>query len=81
VPHIPHERVGAPWRVVSCGLGRGWGGEGAGGGEGMREERTKVNRDGVDASFKLRSPAKIALDIGSRYFDNKIKSAIILKVL
>jgi len=47
------------------GCGRGWGGESEGGGEGMREERTKINRDGVDAIFKLRPPVnlKIALDI------------------
>ena len=31
----------------------------------MREEQTKINRDGVDVSFKLRSPAKITLDISA----------------
>jgi hypothetical protein len=71
--HIPHERGGAPWRLASYACGRGWGGESAGGGEGMRDERTKINHDGIDVGLKLRSPAKIALDIGARQFDNKIK--------
>jgi len=31
----------------------------------MREERTKISRDGVDVNVKLRWPAKIALDIGA----------------
>ena len=33
------------------------GGEGEGGGEGMGGGRTKLNRDGVDVRFKLRSPS------------------------
>jgi hypothetical protein len=31
--------------------------EGEGGGSGMSGERAKLNRDGVDVSFKLRSPS------------------------
>ena len=46
----------------------------------MREEQTKINRDGIDVIFKLCSPEKIALDIGAASFDNKIKNSIILKV-
>ena len=63
--HIPHERGGALWRRVSYVSGRGWGGESDGGGEIMREERTKINRDGVDVSLKLCSPTKIMRDIST----------------
>jgi hypothetical protein len=40
----------------------------------MSEERPKTNRDGVDVSFKLRSPSKITFDIASYWSDNKIKN-------
>jgi len=51
--HIPHERGGAPWRVVLYGYGRGWGGGSEVDGEGMREERTKISHDGIDVISKL----------------------------
>ena len=63
--HISHERGGAPWRVVLCGRGREWVGEGDGGGEGMSEEQTKTKCDGTDVRFKLRSPSKIMFNIAS----------------
>jgi len=58
--HNPDERGGAPCQVVPCGWGQQWGGDGEGSGE------RGVNRDGVDASFKLRSSGKIVVDIGAR---------------
>jgi hypothetical protein len=49
------------------------GGEGEGGGGGMGGGRTNLNRDGVDLSFKLRSPSKITFDMNAGYLDKKIK--------
>jgi len=57
------------------------GGEGEGGGSGMGRRCANLNRDGVDLSFKLRSPSKITFDMNARYLDKKIKSCIILEVL
>jgi len=42
------------------------GGESEGGGSEMGAGRAKLNRDGVDVSFKLRSPSKIALDLNAQ---------------
>jgi len=57
------------------------GGKGEGGGSGMGEGRAKLNHDGVDVSFKLRSSSQIALDINTQQYDKKIKICIILEVL
>jgi hypothetical protein len=51
--------------------GWGWlrangGGEGKGGGGRMSEGRAKLNHDGVDAIFKLRSPFKIPFNINAQ---------------
>ena len=47
------------------------GGDGEGSGRRMSGRRTNINRDGVDVSFKLRSPTKIALDTDILSFDKK----------
>jgi len=57
------------------------GGEGEGGGSGMGGGCTNLNSDGVDLSFKLRSPSKIMLDINAGWLDKKIKIYITLEVL
>ena len=42
---------------LSCVFEGKMGGKGEGGGSGMGGGRAKLNRDGVDVSFKLRSPS------------------------
>jgi len=44
--------LGCLFRMI---VGEDVGGESEGGGEGKREKRTKLNRDGVDLRLKLRS--------------------------
>ena len=69
--HIPQERGGARlwafargWRRIEVAKAKVVGKRMSGG-------RTNINRDGVDLSFKLRSPTKIALDIATTSFDKK----------
>jgi len=45
--------IAGVWRMVEGEMG----GEGEDGGSGMGGGRAKLNRDGVDVSFKLRSPS------------------------
>ena len=53
------------------------GGKGKDGSSGMGAGRTKLNRDGVDGQFKLRSHSKITFDISVHWFDKKIKICVI----
>ena len=43
-------------------------------------EQTKIDRDAVDVSLKLRSPPKITFDMNARQVNKKIKNCIILEV-
>jgi len=55
-PHPSREGRGSLPDCRVC-LRAKWGGEGEGGRSGMGGGRVKLNRDGVDVSFKLRSPS------------------------
>jgi hypothetical protein len=39
----------------------------------MREERTKINHDGVDGRLKLRSPSQITRDMDACASGSKVK--------
>jgi hypothetical protein len=73
------EGLAAGWLGVFTGLDMWWGGRRWWWKD--ERERAKINLDGVDAGFKLRSPSKITLDISVSEADSKIKDCITLKIV
>jgi hypothetical protein len=74
-----------------CGWGRGWGDEGEGGGEGVREERTEIDQmlachclflqsmtsQITNNHEQITNRTKITLDMSAYKSDNKIKIGIL----